>query len=238
LLELIKPEGLSESPFAKVPKAKRVSQRYRSEIDFAKLIEAGFKELAFNDPEAFKAFLLMGFAGLRRSEADSLRWEAFHFDEGFIRLTVTSDFGGKTEESLADVHLEPEAIALFRAYQARTRGAFVLESSIDRKPNATFAHYRAADTFKRLIAWLRSHGMDNEKPLHTLRKEFGAQLAKTHGILAASIALRHSDIAVTRSHYVDDRTRATLGLGHLIRQPDNVVALEQAQSKNLEGKSQ
>jgi integrase len=237
LLELIKPEGLSENPFTKVPRVKRPSQRYRSETDFAKLIDKALKELALVDPQAFAAFLLLGFAGLRRSEADSLRWDAFHFDEGFIRIATTSDFGGKSAESLADIHLEPEIITLFRAYQASSRGPFVLESDRKPKPDATFARYRAEATFKRLLVWLRTHGIDNEKPLHTLRKEFGAQLAKKHGILAASIALRHSDIGVTRSHYVDDRTRATVGLGHLIGQPDNVIALAQEQPEDRKGQA-
>jgi hypothetical protein len=47
-----------------------------------------------------------------------------------------------------------------------------------------------------------------------------------HGIYAASLALRHADIAITSQHYLDKRQRATAGLGAFLVQPSNVVSIE------------
>jgi hypothetical protein len=67
-----------------------------------------------------------------------------------------------------------------------------------------------------------------QKPLHTLRKEFGSQLCQTHGIYAASRGLRHSDIKITSNFYTDSRARATVGLGHLLEAPKVVPFKEVA----------
>jgi integrase len=219
LLDLIQPPGLPENPFAKVHKPKRPSQRYRSNVNFTKLIQAANKDLARTDVEAFKAFVLMSFAGLRRSEADALRWDAVEAEGGFLRLKSTSDFAGKSEESLSDVYLDKEVLKLLIHYRAAARGEYVLESDGVSRPGATYAHYRAEETFSRLASWLRRHGVSSPKPLHVLRKEYGSVLAREHGILAASHGLRHSSISLTREHYVDDRSSAVTGLGHLVRIP-------------------
>jgi hypothetical protein len=54
-----------------------------------------------------------------------------------------------------------------------------------------------------------------QKPLHTLRKEFGTLVNLAHGIHAASKALRHADITLTNNFYTDSRIRVTPGLGQL-----------------------
>jgi integrase len=219
LLDLIQPAGLPENPFATVHKPRRPSQRYRSDIDFGKLIRAANKELTKADVEAFKAFVLMSFAGLRRSEADALRWDALEAKGGFLRLKSTSDFAGKSEESLSDVYLDKEVVRLLEHYRSQSDGLYVLQSDGVSRPGATYAHYRAEETFTRLASWLRGHGVSSPKPLHLLRKEYGSVLARTHGILVASHGLRHSSISLTREHYVDPRSSAVTGLGHLLKSP-------------------
>jgi glutamate dehydrogenase/leucine dehydrogenase len=42
-------------------------------------------------------------------------------------------------------------------------------------------------------------GVNTQKPLHALRKEYGSVINKAHGIHAASKALRHADINVTNN---------------------------------------
>ena len=75
-----------------------------------------------------------------------------------------------------------------------------------------YAHYRCAPTFDKLIAWLRSKGVTGEKPLHTLRKEFGSLIAQKFGIFAAQQMLGHSDITTTSQHYIEVKEKPILSL--------------------------
>ena len=70
-------------------------------------------------------------------------------------------------------------------------------------------------------ASLRAKGVDDRKPLHTLRKEYGSIVADKLGIYAASRALRHGDVQVTATHYLDKKQRITTGLGSVFL-PENV----------------
>jgi hypothetical protein len=71
--------------------------------------------------------------------------------------------------------------------------------------------------------------------LHELRKEFGSQLADKHGIYVASRMLRHSDIAITASHYLDKKSRKTVGLGQMLKQNSTANAVEIPEQKIVEG---
>jgi hypothetical protein len=59
----------------------RTSIRHHSTFDVFQLIEAATKDLASNEPEQFKTFLLAAIAGLRRREIDTLEWCSFRWDE-------------------------------------------------------------------------------------------------------------------------------------------------------------
>jgi integrase len=172
-----------------------------------------------------KIFLLAVMAGLRRNEIDKLDWTAFHWDKGLIRIETTSVFQAKTEDSLGDVEIDSEMMEIFRGYRARAKGEFVIESSVAARPEANYGHYRCQRDFKALTKWLREHGVTGNTPLHSLRKEFGSRMCATHGIYAASHALRHGDILITSAHYLDKKRRATVGMGHLLTGDDKVIQI-------------
>jgi hypothetical protein len=50
-------------------------------------------------------------------------------------------------------------------------------------------YYRCDAIFDSLTAWLRQNGVKTQRPLHTLRKEFGSLVCQAHGIHATSKAL-------------------------------------------------
>jgi hypothetical protein len=112
---------------------------------------------------------------------------------------------------------------IFRGYQARATGPFVIESSGIPKPGLTYEYQRCGHIFRRLVDWLRSKGVTGDKPLHILRKEFGSVINAQAGIHAASRALRHANVAVTDLYYADSRARVTVGLGHLLEQNNEKV---------------
>jgi len=206
-------------PFDGVAFEPRQTMRYHSTIDVPTLIKKAEEELANGvgeQQEQYKVFLLGLCAGLRRNEIDKLEWSAFDFQNHFIRIQNTEFLHLKTEESCGEVEIDAEVAAIFSSMRDTTTGRFVVAS--DRVPilNAKYSTYRCMKIFEGLTDWLRKQGVTAQKPLHELRKEFGATLTNAHGIYAASRALRHSDIAITTQHYADKTRRATTGFGKML----------------------
>lgn len=72
-----------------------------------------------------------------------------------------------------------------------------------------------------MIEWLRGRGLTARNALHALRKEFGSQICAQAGIYAASVALRHSSINLTREFYIHKKQVSFLAISKLMReQPD------------------
>lgn len=200
-------------PFEGVGFFKRESMRYVSRIDAGELVRAARDELAAREPEQWKIFLLAIGAGLRRKEIDSLLWRQVDFERGVIVIEATEYFRPKSAESAGEVEIDAELVAMLRGYRALATGPFVIESVGECLPAANYSRVRAAAHFEGLCQWLRGHGLDNLRPLHELRKEFGSLVNARAGLYAASRALRHADIAVTASHYLANKERVTVGLG-------------------------
>src|SRR5262249_31585974 len=152
---------------------KRQSMRYRSTFDVYKLISAAQNELP---TEQLKILLLAVMAGLRRNKIDKLELSAFRWNETVIRIGVDRDFYPKAEDSLGDVEVDPELLAVFRRFHRRAKASFVVQSSVAPRPDATYSHYRCQRHFEALTGWLRAEGVTSNMPLHVLRKEFGSQI--------------------------------------------------------------
>lgn len=209
-------------PFSGIQFEPRPSMRYRGSFDVERVIADAQRELP---TEQLKIFLLAGLAGLRRNEIDKLEWVAFRWEVNSIRIDTTAFIRPKSEDSAGDVEVDVELMDVFRRFANGATTGFVVESQVPPRLGATYSHYRCERHFKRLMTWLRAHGVIGPKPLHNLRKEYGSQVCAKHGIYAASQALRHSDIAITSQHYLDRRRRATADLGRLLaQQPEDAAA--------------
>lgn len=202
----------SPLPFDGVTLPEQGKSRYKGlgeNLTPALIAQAAHNELAKDRPEEYKAFLLAFGAGLRRDEADGLEWAKIRWDENTIRIETTEHSGTKSDTSEADIQVDPGLLEILKAYMPKPgakASKFVIESAIAHRPNATtYHHYRADRVFKNLIKWLRGKGVAGRNPFHSLRKEFGSQVNKQAGIFAASVALRHSGIAITRDFYVEDK---------------------------------
>jgi integrase len=212
-------------PFAKVPnpfegvsvKAGGI-RRYQSTIDAGQLLRAAQAELADTDPEAFKVVLLGLGAGLRKAEIDNLQWQQIDSAAGKIRILTTASFAPKSDGSEGEVFVDPGLCAALDAYRPKATGLYVLESRLAARPQSPKS-FRAALTFKRCYAWLRSKGVLTQKPLHTLRKEFGSLINAAAGIHAASSQLRHAQIGLTAQYYVDNRRRVAPEIGAMLAVP-------------------
>ena len=213
-------------PFAGVKVESAPMPRYRATFNLIELLEAARQELAVLHPEQFKIFLLAAMAGLRRNEIDSLPWSAFHWDEGVIRIEATAHYRPKSHNSEGDVRVDSELMEFFRGYHARRKGDFVIESEAAPPAfDAPYGVYRCHEHMQLLLGWLRSKGVNSKTPLHTLRKEFGSLINATHGLLAASEQLRYGNVNVTARHYIENRKRSVLGLGHLLSGERTVIPI-------------
>lgn len=191
------------------------SKRYHSKMDPADLVKAAGKELAHDEPEVYKAFLLALIAGLRRSEIDLLLWNAVDFADGCLRVEPTAFHELKTFSSEGTVYLQQEAVDFLKqCFEADPdAGPFVLKSHRPpRRHEVTYNYYRAEQTFNRLVIWLREKGVTESKPIHTLRKEFGSLIAAGYNLFAASRALRHSSLQMTAAVYAEERSKPRTSL--------------------------
>jgi integrase len=94
-------------PFADVRLDWTRPARYRSMIDPGLLFQEARQELAPTDADAYLAFLLALGAGLRKSEMDGLEWKHVNFTKGASTIEPTESRGLKTEESAAEVEIDP-----------------------------------------------------------------------------------------------------------------------------------
>jgi integrase len=198
---------------------KEPNLRYRSKIDAATLIAAARDELAENKPEAFKLFLLTLVCGLRRSEADSLLWEQVDFEKAVIHIRDNRFKRLKSSDSAGEIGMDAELVVILRAFHSCTNGLFVLATpTLARKAasDLTRRGYRCEATHQSLLEWLRDHGVEGLRPIHTLRKEIGSIIASKEGIFKASRYLRHSDIRITNRLYADTKSPVCAGLGALL----------------------
>ncbi|MEX2044955.1 MAG: tyrosine-type recombinase/integrase [Opitutus sp.] len=163
--------------------------------------------------QAFRMFCLALFAGLRRDEIDSLTWAQIDFAGHVIRIETNEFTRAKSEGSETGVDIDPTLSEMLRDWMADSKTKFVIETDVEPRPEVTsYHHYRCNAIFKKLTTWLKSHEVEDRNALHALRKEFGTQINRSHGLFAASAALRHSSIQLTRSVYVAKKDRAVFKL--------------------------
>lgn len=175
-------------------------------------------DLAENQPELFKMVLLAIGAGLRRDEIDTLTWEQIDFVNSRIRVETNAYTRTKSEDSEEDVDVDPDLLAIFKEYKQESQSRFVINSAVEPRTSAhTYHHYRCHRLFRRLNDWLRGLGIESRNPLHTLRKEFGSQICAQAGIFAASAALRHSSIQITRDTYVEQKKPTVFAIGKVLK---------------------
>jgi integrase len=203
-------------PFDGVDLGKRPRTRYKSKVNAPLLVKQAHEELKVSHPELFKIFLLSIGGGLRRSEIDKLTWKQFDWQKGTLSVEANEYGDVKTEASAETIDIGADMVTYFKEQFARSKSEFVVSSSVVAGQPKHWNHYRCDHHFKDLIDWLRTKGVETRNPIHTLRKEFGSLINQKFGLFAASAALRHSSIAVTREHYVDRKERIALDLSDLL----------------------
>lgn len=60
--------------------------RYHSKMDASAILKEAKKDLFEDEPEAYKVILLGLMCGLRKSEMDTLMWDAFNFEDSKLLI--------------------------------------------------------------------------------------------------------------------------------------------------------
>jgi integrase len=196
------PEAL---PFDGLEIARAKIKRFRVQIGLPELVEAAQKELA-TDREATKAFYLAAGGGLRKREMDALTWDNVNTKLNLLTVAVSEHYALKTDDSEREIPLEPEVMDFLAQCQKLDKakaGDFVIKG--DHSAGGRSRLYRCEKVFARLIAWLKAQGVNDQKPIHYLRKLAGDLLSQQAGIYAASSYLGHSSVKVTQEYYASGR---------------------------------
>ena len=185
-------------PFSGVTVAGAAVTGYRSRIDAGALLRDAQSDLAQTEPDVYAVILLALGAGLRRGEIENLRWGSVDEAGGRVWVEASGTWQPKTQESEGGVDVD---VGLLKALGVRGG-----DEALVIGPGATEAAVR----------WLRSRGIDSNKPIHTLRKEFGSIVCHTADLITASKQLRHSSLAVTAGVYVEGRRKAAPAIGAML----------------------
>jgi integrase len=157
-------------------------------------------------PEAYLILLLELGAGLRRHEIDKAQKDWFFTDADgrvFLEVKATPFFTPKSRER----RVIPVARILYDTVRPffRDDSPFVVpgrEPKIyepGKQPKNLV--YRCDIHHRTLAAWLRLQGVNDGKPCHVLRKQFGSYVATAFGLYHAQKFLGHSSPKVTSDYY-------------------------------------
>ena len=224
-------------PFSGVEFFPRESMRYTSKIDAGIIMRTAREQLEKSDPDAFLIMLLALGAGLRRGEIDRLLWRHIDFAKGQIFIEESEHGSLKSEDSRGAVDIDASTLEILQGFKGKATGQFLINAFKAGEGEASRSwglRYRCVTVFERVNGWLRAHGVEGAKALHTLRKEAGSIIASRDGIFAASQFLRHADIAVTAAHYADQKKRTVIDMGGLLNPepalPKNVITMPKAKA--------
>ncbi len=209
-------------------------KRFISPVDPAQLFAAARTDLEKDKPQQFLAFSLCLLAGLRRSEADALTWGQVDLERSVIRIHETEYFQPKSEDASREIELDDVAVEIIRrAKKDKPDPVFVLKGGKFKPQKSAFKSYRANaaphKTWNGLIAWLETKGVNEEMPIHVLRKLAGSLVFQAHGIEQARGFLGHGDVSTTSRSYIAKTKRVVVSLSP----STDEVSKEREQAKAL-----
>lgn len=203
-------EGLAlpaEIPFRLLSPLPEPSHRYHSKIDAAFLVPSAKSGLSQADPDSWIVFLLVFGAGLRREEVDKLLWEQVDFTNRRIHIRTTEFFRPKAKNSDSWVDISEDIAAHLTAHKKNAgERRFVLPG------REVGGKIRCQKIFRRLMSWLKSQGVTERTPLHTLRKEAGSMIFLEGGSIDRTAEFLRNDPRVAREHYIGRKERIELAL--------------------------
>lgn len=149
-------------------------------------------------------FLICLGTGTRIQECTHLKWKHIFYAsvDGRFMLKISSDKIHQTKSKRPrEVAISNEIAEFLISFRP---DGFSPEDWIipdERAPRNAQRKERCHGVAKRLRSWLKTHGITDSRPIHYLRKAYGAEVANKHSIYLASEYLGHSTIDLTRHVY-------------------------------------
>ncbi len=165
--------------------------------DIKILLTKAQKNLKANEPTAYALFLLALCGGLRQQEALWCKWENLT-GNGILVESKEGEFETKSGKTRI-VYLPDGVVKELKELRASEHPLIIAPNTVrigTRKPQT-----RKLVAVDKLIEWLRSNGLNVMKPIHELRKIYGALMSTQHGLFAAKQMLGHSRVSVTEDYY-------------------------------------
>jgi integrase len=202
--------GLTEkiaNPFAKIRRIKEASHAYISKFDYKTLMLDAERELKGINETAYVTFILALCQCLRLNEIDKILWEQVDFENKTLSIYQTKLFTPKSAKNCKTIPLTTTAHRVLLNLKNKCMGGqkdFILKPEILGKVDSKYRTYRCNGEYDKLKEWLRSKGINEESPIHTLRKEGGSIMYRQTGdINAVRAFLRDESMSVVIGHYVD-----------------------------------
>jgi integrase len=181
------------------------------------LIGAAQKELKPTAPGAYAVFIMALCAGMRAQECAWARWDDLVNDpatpkqkQARFGIYAISNRDHKTKSGKSRWIPLPQS-AIGELLSLPKRSPFIVEDLRKARPRK-YMDKRAEETLRQVSVWLKGKGIASAKPVHFLRKAYGAVIATEHGLYAAKEYLGHSTVRVTEQHYADLLEKPTVDL--------------------------
>lgn len=149
------------------------------------------------DPVTGLIILLAMGAGLRRSEIDKARvsW----LGESSLKVQQEEDFIPKSRENRT-IPIGEGMVKLLLEQRGKCDPSSYDPYLVPGRGRSAVRHNRK---YRALPEWFRKRGVEDSRPLHSMRKYYGSVIFTKLGVEAAASYLGHSSIQLTYSTYAD-----------------------------------
>jgi integrase len=137
----------------------------------------------------YRAICLAVGAGLRKGEIAAAQWDWFAERDG--RRVLRADMVTKNRTTLDVPILKEWWERLAAVRRPEERGA-------DRVLGAASTQL----VFREIGRWMGGLGWKTQKRIHEFRAYVGSRIAQEHGVMTASLFLRHGDVSTTERYYL------------------------------------